>query len=1207
MKSDISRQTFNSKKHYKSVRMQQGRVQIDADWNEQSDITIHRIETEALDLIGGCGGPMHNAAFGISVGADNDDFLLTAGRYYVDGILCENDSVTSFTSQPDFPVLNGGSHIPSDDGNYLAYLDVWQRHIIALDDPQIREIALGGPDTGTRLKTIWQVKLFGAAAGDNCITAFDKLIKANPPSDGMLSAKTESEIASSDPCIVPPGAGFRGLENQLYRVEIHNGGKSFSVTGGGASIAISEIIGDDQVKATGAWQVGQAVEIFSGDAPANLKTRAFAYITSVNSGTLTLNTKFTNLTLDDAPRIRRVEATFKWSRDNGSVVTAIERIEGRDIIVSHTGLDSVIGFAPGQWAEIIDDSHELNNLPGQLAQIAEVDSARRLITLRTEATPLDSGSPDGVNPALHPKLRRWDGAGAVNTDLTTSVSGYIDIEDGVQVRFGEGNYRTGDYWTIAARTATADAQSGKIEWPQDDTSAPLALLPFGIHHHYCPVGFLSFDSVSGFALIDDCRHLFPPVTELTGLFYVSGDGQEAMPDLTQPALLLPLHESLIAGVANGSWPVEGAKVRFQIEKGNGNVMPKGGAPQGDGKTIDIDTDAEGLAACDWHIDSTTQSQQVRATLRNANDKIVHLPIIFTANLSVADEVAYDPGQCKTLQDQKTVQKALDRLSHLVSLYQLSGDSQEVAPGEALQPLRVQAASRCGPVEGVTVRFEVVSGSGTVNGSNAPVDVITDANGVAVCNWALDNTTDYQEVEATLIEDAAHPTVPPTTVRFSATLSRPSRGGCTITVGKGGQFALLDEAIKSLLAERTDAEIADICICLLPGDHELREGLFIQDEKARKIHVKIEGCGRGSRILIRQKPVVAIGLTSFTLRNVEVYTSEPEIFIQFERCGDVTFEGCYLQQENQATPFTTSFIQIARAHRIQITNNVVVASLRITQSPTPPNRVFADLNPNVSELFTIPDRLEYDGKAPDVAETLARLSAAARRSLTAKLRQTLTDLGSLTPDEEEIYNRFMETLSVQTVNSALVLSDLADIRLAALKAATGLAIALMDAQADARLGDNNIAGIVSLYGIPGRSIVSQENMRAISALLKQGGARFLRSSGHLQVHDNLLYKIDVSEETILALKAVATGGANTIERLYRRCSITSNVFAEGSSDFIFEQATLTSNTFDAPADAGVVVADGAIYVGNYATNDFRLFNVSRGNQKAANLFINIADM
>ena len=501
--------------------------------------------------------------------------------------------------------------------------------------------------------------------------------------------------------------------------------------------------------------------------------------------------------------------------------------------------------------EISDDGLELNGRPGQLAQIAEVDSARRLITLKNDPTLLDPVSSDGINPTLHPKLRRWDGIGAVNTNSTSTDSGYLDIEDGVQIRFGMGNYSTGDYWMVPARTATADARSGKIEWPQDENNAPVALLPIGIHHHYCPLGLLSFENNAGFALLDDCRHLFPPVTELISLFYVSGDGQEVMPDLTQPALLVPLPQSLVVGVANGSWPVKGAKVRFHVEKGTGNVMPKGGAPQGDGKTIDVLTDVDGLAACDWHVDSITQSQQVQATLLDADDKPVHLRVIYTANLSVADEVAYNPGTCATLQDQKTVQKALDQLAHLVSLYYLSGDGQTVMPNEVLQPLRVQAASRCGPVtdQPITVRFEVKSGSGTVNGSSTPVDIQTDAGGVATCNWALDNTTPFQEVDATLVADAAHPLAPPTIVRFSATLStaahvsydpaacpdltaanartvqqaidalcnRTTGGGCTVTVGNGGQFKLLDEAIKTLLAEASDPRNVDICICLLPGN------------------------------------------------------------------------------------------------------------------------------------------------------------------------------------------------------------------------------------------------------------------------------------------------------------------------------------------------------------------------------------------------------
>jgi hypothetical protein len=41
MKNDLTRSTFRRERHYSSVRMQQGRVQLDADWNEQLDIEMH--------------------------------------------------------------------------------------------------------------------------------------------------------------------------------------------------------------------------------------------------------------------------------------------------------------------------------------------------------------------------------------------------------------------------------------------------------------------------------------------------------------------------------------------------------------------------------------------------------------------------------------------------------------------------------------------------------------------------------------------------------------------------------------------------------------------------------------------------------------------------------------------------------------------------------------------------------------------------------------------------------------------------------------------------------------------------------------------------------------------------------------------------------------------------------------------------------------
>ncbi|MDE3084307.1 MAG: hypothetical protein KGJ37_03680, partial [Verrucomicrobiota bacterium] len=69
MKADLSRSTFSQKKHYHDVRLQQGRVQLDADWNEQIDIAAHRVETETLDVVGKCGAPEHNAAFALATKA----------------------------------------------------------------------------------------------------------------------------------------------------------------------------------------------------------------------------------------------------------------------------------------------------------------------------------------------------------------------------------------------------------------------------------------------------------------------------------------------------------------------------------------------------------------------------------------------------------------------------------------------------------------------------------------------------------------------------------------------------------------------------------------------------------------------------------------------------------------------------------------------------------------------------------------------------------------------------------------------------------------------------------------------------------------------------------------------------------------------------------------------------------------------------------
>jgi hypothetical protein len=110
MRGDYTRDSFNPAKAFTRVLMQQGRVQLDADWNEQNSIVWHYLRTLTRDLLGPHGGPEKNCGFAVVPAGDIDtlgladgeqnrlrallkdpgDFLIGPGNYYVDGLRAVN-------------------------------------------------------------------------------------------------------------------------------------------------------------------------------------------------------------------------------------------------------------------------------------------------------------------------------------------------------------------------------------------------------------------------------------------------------------------------------------------------------------------------------------------------------------------------------------------------------------------------------------------------------------------------------------------------------------------------------------------------------------------------------------------------------------------------------------------------------------------------------------------------------------------------------------------------------------------------------------------------------------------------------------------------------------------------------------------------------------------------------------------------------------
>jgi hypothetical protein len=485
MHADLSRITFRPDRHYSAVIAQQGRVQLDADANEQTAIQLHQARTIAADLIGQHGGPRGATGFAIRFVGGNrelDDLSIGGGRYYVDGILCDATRPLPGTAVDDDGADSGdsgdsavgGGHGGQESGDrapeppttwtywdqpdayrdperhadrlptefpFLAYLKVWERSVTAAEDPALREVALGSamPDTAARTKVVWQVlPLQGSqldleedGGGKDAVReAFRKWAEKAAAPGARLAARSERPAHADDPCLVKPDARYRGPENQLYRVEVHEGG-----------------------------------------------------------------------TAEDA--------TFKWSRENGSVVFAVDGLGGTWVELASLGSDDKLDLNVGDWVEFADTAYTSRGEPLPLLRVEELDLPERRVRLSGEPEPSV-----GRRPELGPFLRRWDqregsrrgkggaAAGLKHGAVRVEEGRWLPLEDGVDIYFAaDGSYRPGDYWLIPARTAT-----GSVEWPVNAARKPLLRGPAGIQVHYAPLAW-----VLGEGTVADLRQEFAPL------------------------------------------------------------------------------------------------------------------------------------------------------------------------------------------------------------------------------------------------------------------------------------------------------------------------------------------------------------------------------------------------------------------------------------------------------------------------------------------------------------------------------------------------------------------------------------------------------------------------------------------------------------------------------------------------------------------------
>jgi hypothetical protein len=456
MGSDRARVSYDPSRHWRGVINQQGRVTLEADWNEAGAIAAEEDRAQLVDVIGPSGTP--DDGYRVipvtdSGGTATGDLTIQKGTLYVGGERMVLDADLDYAKQPtgdwvDWegdPLWVDPAAVLQQDQDEAVYLLLREQEVGAVEDPSLLDIALGGPDTSERLRIVQRV-VRGSTGSTDCSGALGDLeaswaklgLEFDPAtmrldSVSSLQVSFQQGPTAATPCEPVAQGGYLGAENQLIRVQV----SSVDVKTGAPTLV---------------WGFDNAYFLYR-----------IAHCAADQAGGTT------TLTLASAPVDSYHQPT------NGQAVEVLEaaaELTASDFVAATTGIVTTVATAYNP------DDQEL-----------------------VIATAL--AAPTTNSPLLF--LRVWQDT------IAYTGAGPVALGDtGLQVTLtsSTGVYHVGDYWMFAARPGTPTMVSPV--YPERILDAPQP--PDGPRLWACQLAVVAWSG--GTPTVSDCRHHFPNLTSL---------------------------------------------------------------------------------------------------------------------------------------------------------------------------------------------------------------------------------------------------------------------------------------------------------------------------------------------------------------------------------------------------------------------------------------------------------------------------------------------------------------------------------------------------------------------------------------------------------------------------------------------------------------------------------------------------------------------
>jgi hypothetical protein len=489
---DLSRHATDFRKHYAGVRMQQGRVLTDDDFNEHARLDAEDIRRTRIDTIGPVGSPDDGFLITnpvIDTTTNRPTFTIKAGTFYLGGQRLTLEADELYHLQKDW-LQNGASTsdpilaTPTGPRYDFAWLETWQQPVSAIEDSELLEVALGGPDTSARIRNLRRVRVLPDVASEDCNDSWTALL-ASLSTEGTLNSEFElvpdaklriepdGTSGTADLCSPPVAGGYLGAENQAIRVQI---------------------VGTNQFT----WGFDNAAPLYR-----------------------------VQLGVDAGAQRRRI------------TMVTLPKDTAHWPLVGQT-----VELLP--WSAVLANGQKIASTRGHLAKVtASYDSDKKYFDI--DVVPPDDASghlfgetwkdrtgPSGDASTLDDEgeffyLRVWnrgsDTASAAKISFTAGTPVSL-THTGLRVTFSGTQLRTDDFWIIAARP---DAPNTVVPWELSTNRRP-----HGIRRWIAPLAVISWPGATAAGeVVNDCRETFLPLTRIRNCCTVTvGDGNESHGNFT---------------------------------------------------------------------------------------------------------------------------------------------------------------------------------------------------------------------------------------------------------------------------------------------------------------------------------------------------------------------------------------------------------------------------------------------------------------------------------------------------------------------------------------------------------------------------------------------------------------------------------------------------------------------------------------------------